>query len=310
VIREEDPATLMRRADARWDEILLERPDLEPAVALQRSLVARVLECVNVLASDGYPTFVIPPAALHEKMAAGVPALRGETFPIPDALAESALLDFCNRLAEGGAGSAALHIRDALERRRLSGRSLLAALLARDQSAVRMGADQMGVAADLLWLIGELAVGPLANHLQRALFLHDGGNRRGDDDVALTSWDRGYCPACGSWPAFAEVCGGEQQLRCSFCGGTWAPASYRCTYCDEAGDAFITAAPDMERVGRRLELCGTCGGYLKVIEVRERTPFALLPIEDLATTDLDVIAMDRGYGRPPLRDLTANGGSR
>ena len=67
----------------------------------------------------------------------------------------------------------------------------------------------------------------------------------------------------------------------------------------------MTAAPDVSDAKRRIQLCGACGSYTKVIEVAEPTPFPLLALEDLATMDLDQGAMGRDYRRPPLHDLDA-----
>jgi hypothetical protein len=39
--------------------------------------------------------------------------------------------------------------------------------------------------------------------------------------------------------------------------------------------------------GRRLELCRTCGGFLKTWDVDLVTPFTMVAIEDLASSDLD-----------------------
>ena len=109
--------------------------------------------------------------------------------------------------------------------------------------------------------------------------------------------------ACGSWPAVAEVVSGHRTLRCSFCASAWELTRYACIYCDESGEPFVTAAPDEERKDRRLEVCSTCGGYLKTIDLTELSPFPLLSISDIETTDLDVAAMEHGYARPPLKDL-------
>ena len=54
----------------------------------------------------------------------------------------------------------------------------------------------------------------------------------------------------------------------------------------------MTAAPNEERKDRRVEVCRTCGGYLKTIDIGELSPFPLLAISDIETTDLDVAAMD------------------
>jgi formate dehydrogenase maturation protein FdhE len=63
------------------------------------------------------------------------------------------------------------------------------------------------------------------------------------------------------------------------------------------------AAPDVSRPQSRVELCGACGSYTKIIEVDDPTPFPLVAIEDLASIDLDRGAMSREYQRPELFDL-------
>ena len=118
-----------------------------------------------------------------------------------------------------------------------------------------------GLAPDLVWLVAELAVSPFAHALQRTLFGRAAAAPTLRD--ALDAWNHGYCPACGSWPALAEVVGGHRTLRCSFCAGAWELTTYACIYCEESGEAFVTAAPDEERKDRRIEVCAHCGGYLK-----------------------------------------------
>ena len=59
-----------------------------------------------------------------------------------------------------------------------------------------------------------------------------------------------------------------------------------------------------DRKDRRLVVCSTCGGYLKTIDLAELSPFPLLSISDIETTDLDVAAMEHGYHRPALKDFT------
>jgi len=52
-----------------------------------------------------------------------------------------------------------------------------------------------------------------------------------------------------------------------------------------------------------VEACTKCGGYLKTIDLAELSPFPLLSISDIETTDLDVAAMEHGFARPALRDF-------
>ena len=249
----------------------------------------------------------LPPKYLAAKLARGVPVLAGEPIPLPVAVIKPALGQLCDALAEGGAGEAATHIRDAIVNGSIETGSLLTASLARNQAAIRTGASHRGLAPDLVWLVAELAVSPFVHALQRSLFGHT-RDASADLQLALDAWNRGYCPACGSWPALAEVVGGHRTLRCSFCSSAWELSTYACIYCEESGEKFVTAAPDEDRKDRRLEVCSTCGGYLKTIDLAELSPFPLLSISDIETTDLDVAAMEHGYQRPALKDFGARHG--
>ena len=286
------------------------KPDLQAAVNLQRGLLTMVVDLARTIDGGRLPRLSLPAKYVAAKLSRGVPALSGEPIPLPAPLLKPALVRFCDLLAEGGAGDVASHIGAAIESGRVDAGSLLTASLARDQEAIRTGATHMGLAPDLTWLVAELAVGPVAHALQRTLFATPGlgvtgrsGGSGGPLAAALAAWNHGYCPACGSWPALAEVVGGHHLLRCAFCAATWERTIYACVYCDEQGEAFVTAAPDEERKDRRTELCSSCGAYLKAVDTTEISPFPLVAIADMETMDLDVAAMDHHYGRPALREF-------
>jgi FdhE protein len=175
----------------------------------------------------------------------------------------------------------------------LDGQALLSACFGRDQRRVRFMAARANVSPDLAWLVAELALAPFAYLLQC---------RVAGQGFSL-AWSRGFCPACGSWPAFAEVVAGQHMLRCSFCAAAWTLDSYRCIYCANEADTFVTAAPNPEQPGRRVQLCGHCGGYMKVLEVTTATEFPQIAVEDLASMDLDMVAIERKYMRPALPEI-------
>jgi FdhE protein len=297
-------AEVVASAERRWQALIEAKPDLRAAVDLQRGLLTRVIDLARVIDGGRLPRLSLPGKYLAAKLARGVPVLANEPIPLPAALLKPALVRFCHELASGGAGEVAIHIGDAIESDRLDAGSLLTASLARDQEAIRTGATHMGLSPDLTWLVGELAVGPVAHALQRTLFAATGDSAAALP-TALAAWNQGYCPACGSWPALAEVVNGHRLLRCAFCAATWERTLYACVYCDEQGEAFVTAAPDEGRTDRRTELCSSCGAYLKTVDTTEISPFPLVAIADMETMDLDVAAMDHHYGRPPMRDFKA-----
>ncbi len=278
-------------AARRWDDLRQARPDLAPAVDLQQHLLRIVVSAAEAL-EGRLPRLSLPPKYLAVKLARGVPILAGEPIPVPLHVLKSAFLRLCDALAAGGAGEAAEHIKQAVESQQMEAGSLLTASLSRNQEAIRTGAIHRGLAPDLVWLLAELAASPFAHALQRSLL------------APASDWNHGYCAACGSWPAMMEVVDGHRILRCSFCASAWERNEYSCTYCGDSGETFVTAAPDQERIHRRLELCGACHGYLKTVDVSSLSPFPLLAIYDMETMDLDLAAMEHGYSRPALREFS------
>lgn len=288
-------------AERRWEAIGDGQPELRPALGLQRRLLTIVLDLAAAVEARPLPRLSLPPKYLAAKLGRAVPVFAGEPIPLPVPMLAPALTSLCDALAEGGAGDAARHIGDAIANGNVEPGSLLAASMMRNQAAIRTGATHRGLAPDLLWLVAELAVGPFVHALQQRLFAHDDEALRS----ALRGWSHGYCPACGSWPALTEVVGGHRTLRCSFCASAWEPTTYACIYCGQTGKDFVTAAPDEDRKDRRLEVCGACGGYIKTIDLPELSPFPLLSISDIETTNLDIAAMEHGYQRPALKEFAA-----
>jgi FdhE protein len=287
-------------SERRWEALREARPDLSPAVDLQQRLLTIVVEAAHAIESGRLPRLSLPPKYVSAKLARGVPVFAGEPIPVPLELLRASLLRLCDALALGGAGAPADHIKTAITNGSMEAGSLLTASLARDQHAIRTGSVHRGLAPDLVWLLAELAVGPFAYALQHAVFAD---RRDAGLTAAFNAWNHGYCPACGSWPALAECVDGHRVLRCSFCAIGWELDDYCCIYCGERAESFVTAAPDEERKDRRVEICGACRGYLKTIDVAELSPFPLVAIADMETMDLDLAAMEHGYGRPPLKEF-------
>ena len=288
-----NPTQLLDQAQIRWNTIGADQPDLLQTIALQRPLVERTIRTVDSL-SGKEPLMQISMSDLVDKLERGIPALREEVVTLPVNLLRPLVEEACKDLARGESGKAAERVRSCLDSGRIDIGSLLTASFNRNQIAIRMKAMQEGIAPDVLWLASELAVGPLAYVTVRSLFTLD--------RVRIAElWPHGYCPACGSWPAFAEDLPGRSQLRCSFCGLDWPKRSEKCNYCGESSN--LTAVKTDPSCPHRVELCSKCGAYLKWLEVSDPTPFELLPVEDLASFSVDVMAAEQGFGRPTLPDL-------
>jgi FdhE protein len=116
------------------------------------------------------------------------------------------------------------------------------------------------------------------------------------------NWLHGYCPLCGAWPTLTEVRGLERArvLRCGRCGGGWQTAALLCPFCGERDHHRLASLiPDADNPVQHVEVCTTCNGYIKVFTVLQAISAAELVLEDLATVELDLVAMQRGRARPP-----------
>ena len=116
---------LWQLALAKWAEIAQNFPDLAPALALQQAMLRLLVDAREGLDDSAAPLPDTTPAAILEKWARGVPALRNETVLIPAPLV-ALLPAFCDALAQGGAGESAAHIGHALAAGEIDGGSLSA----------------------------------------------------------------------------------------------------------------------------------------------------------------------------------------
>ncbi len=290
---------LDQAAGRRWAALRAARPDLGPAIDLQQRLLAIVLELTGRLLRTPLPRLSLPGKYLAAKLGRGVPVLAGEPIPLPAPVLAAAVVHLSRELGSTGAGDAGERIADAIASGRIDAATLVGASLARDQASIRMAAQQLELVPDLLWLVTELAVGPYGHVLEQALLANAPAGEALAE--ALAAWHDGYCPACGSWPAVAEVTQSHRVLRCGFCSAAWEMTRFACVYCGEEGESLVTAAPDEARIDRRLELCRKCGGFLKTVDVTELSAFPLVTVVDLETMDLDLAAVQHRYARPPLK---------
>lgn len=114
-------------------------------------------------------------------------------------------------------------------------------------------------------------------------------------------WTEGHCPVCASWPAFAEVRGIDRQryLRCGRCGAEWHGEVLRCSFCrNDDHEQMTSLVPDQQHARGVIDACRRCRSYVKAFTKLQGTPPAAVMLEDLASVDLDIAALEHGYARP------------
>jgi FdhE protein len=124
-------------------------------------------------------------------------------------------------------------------------------------------------------------------------------NRRWASSV-FPGWVEGYCPVCGSWPAFAEVRGIERNryYRCARCGVEWLARALNCAFCATSDHNELAVLVPEQDSSNTIEACHACLGYVKTYTRLQGCAPGAAMLEDLAGVDLDVAACEYGFARP------------
>jgi len=115
------------------------------------------------------------------------------------------------------------------------------------------------------------------------------------------SWSEGYCPMCGSWPAFAEARGIERSryLRCGRCGAGWQSQCLSCPYCGMTDhEQLVSLVPEKSGTNGVIDACKRCLGYVKTFTTLQGSAADKVMLDDLASVALDIASLEQGYRRP------------
>jgi FdhE protein len=235
------------------------------------------------------------PTLERGRLEAGQPLLHDVTIALPlDRF--SALLARLAGSAEEGRAPELRGLRGRLAGVRLDVAALAEAAIAQDHERLNVLASAAGIDIALLDTLAQMAVTPLLLAVggRAAPLVEDGG------------WDVGYCPVCAAWPVLAELRGLEQRRwpRCSRCSTGWQRSGFACLYCENADfDTLGYLAPESDRESRRAATCDRCHGYLKTLTTLGPLAPLDVTLADATTLELDVAALERGYGRPETAGL-------
>jgi FdhE protein len=122
------------------------------------------------------------------------------------------------------------------------------------------------------------------------------------------TWNRGYCPICGSFPAMSLLRGkeGQRWLRCGFCADIWRFHRTTCPFCDSQdpkdGELFFVEGREQERV----EVCHKCKRYLIGIDMRNMVDEVWPEVAEIGLMHLDAIAQEKGF-KPLINSIWTTG---
>jgi FdhE protein len=264
--------------DAALNSLKRERPEWKPWLAVVEEILCEA-------AAPEWDTAVPAGANGHQPV---TPLLAGATLPL-QASSIRRLLKRLIRIASRS-GTPKMTTLAAVLRADLDVLTLFTASLCQDIDRVTQVAAVSGADAEALQAVAVLVPVPF---LQAC-------NRRWASSIPA-SWVEGYCPVCGSWPAFAEVRGIERSryFRCGRCGGEWHSQTLSCPYCARSDhNELVALVPGKDNSPAVIEACKRCLGYVKTFTRLQGCPPGTVMLEDLGSVALDVAALGQGYGRP------------
>jgi FdhE protein len=246
------------------------------------ALLSRAFESVSQSPVASRPSVTASP---------GIPLLHQCTLHVDASWARRLVGDLVSTAARGDlAGGATLR---EYRPSREDAVGLTLAAVRQDAEELTALAHSAGVDRGALASIAHLAALPLLQSCGRQL-----------DGEIPAYWPQGYCPVCAAWPILAERRGLDRsrRLRCGRCAAEWEVQWLCCIYCGEKQHELLGMLEPAERSEQlKVETCGTCRGYLKSIASLQGFSSMELLLQDLETVELDLVALERGYGKPEER---------
>lgn len=239
---------------------------------------------------DLYPT--LSKTEIKRRIADGAPVIDPEKITLDEAMLAGLLERIVPIMAKyaTNAASSAWTLLDASRIGKVKLVALVKAIIAGDAESIGKIADELGCGAGEIIFVGSALARPVLRRLARWLAV----------PAAAADISSDSCPICGGAPLMALIRrdDGRRMLECSLCGTAWTAPRIKCLECgneDEATLGFLF----VEGQTCRIDKCDKCQAYIKTLDER-KTPedsVTVLPLEDVATLYLDMLAEEKGYHR-------------
>ncbi|WP_027186370.1 formate dehydrogenase accessory protein FdhE [Desulfovibrio inopinatus] len=193
----------------------------------------------------------------------------------------------------GPLADGANHISSALASGRLVKRDIFSAYLTADETFFAPWRHELDNAPMLLDFLAETSLVPSLAACAAKVAVHIPTEHE---------WNYGHCPVCGQHPLIADLRGkeGQRYLTCSFCRHEYRAKRLACVFCGEEKTEKLQYFSSKDEPGYQVHVCESCKHYLKTADFREYDRSSIPVLDDLESLTLDILARNKGYGRPTL----------
>jgi FdhE protein len=232
---------------------------------------------------------IISEKALAQKREAGFPLIQISAFVIDKAAAQILFKQICRIAAgmTGKIGDTAKTILETIKNEQLNLPHLFQDFLNENDADLGRLADGLTIDGEILALFTYAAINPsiVLNTDQLSTFL--------DTDA---TWEKGYCPICGSLPDFAMLeHEGKRSFFCGFCRHQWYATRRFCPFCENREEKTLAYFFSEAEKEYRVDLCEKCHKYIKTLDMRNTERIIYVPLERVATLHLDMMAKEKGF---------------
>jgi FdhE protein len=270
----------MMAIDSGLQDLKRQHPEWEPWLAVLQVMLGEI--------GDSKWDASVPVEVRSQQGTGKVPLLAGAALKLhPSSVGP--MFERMVRVASRS-GTAEMATLQAIAYAKLDVLAIFRASLNHDRQCMKEMASDVGANPEAFHAVGALISIPFLQACNRVLAR----------SIAL-SWTEGYCPLCGAWPAFAEVRGIERSryFRCGRCGIQWQAHCLFCPYCSMTDHKELASLVPEQNGGKSvIDACNRCLGYVKTLTKLQGSPPAKVMVEDLASVDLDIAALEQGYRRP------------
>lgn len=165
--------------------------------------------------------------------------------------------------------------------------SFIQKLITNDSNYLAEFADRVEIEKDIIFFLSQVSLSPFYQKYAQCL----------RPKINYSMWLHNSCPVCGRKPLAAKLREKEglRLLQCSLCQTQWWFMRMKCAFCGNTDHEKLQYLYLEEDRGRRVDVCDSCGKYIKTFDERVIGREVIPHIEEVATVRLDFVAKKEGY---------------